>query len=90
MDAMPDIPYLIIHGGKDKLVSKRHHSDKMVAAMRKRKMNVEYVEVTDMGHCAPLPLKVIQQDVEFVVATMNGRRRTSQSKLSPRNATKPD
>jgi dipeptidyl aminopeptidase/acylaminoacyl peptidase len=68
--AMPDVPYLIIHGGKDQAVSKRHHSDKMVAALRRRKMNVEYIEVTDMGHCAPLPLKVLQRDVEFVAAMM--------------------
>ena len=72
--AMPDIPHRIIHGGNDKCVSKQHHSDKMVAAMRKRKMNVEYVEVADMGHCGPLPLKVIQHNVEFVAAVMNRGR----------------
>ena len=66
MDAMPDIPYLIIHGGKDKLVSKRHHSDKMVAAMRKRKMNVEYVEVPGMGHGGPMPLAVLEKQIRFV------------------------
>lgn len=72
--AMPDIPYRIIHGDRDKAVSKRHHSDKMVAAMHKRKLNVEYVEVPGMGHCAPLPLKVMQHDVEFVAAAMGVRR----------------
>ena len=75
--AMPDIPYRILHGGKDKAVSKRHHSDKMVAAMRKRKMNVEYIEVANMGHCGPLPLKVMQDNVEFVATAMNRGRLTS-------------
>ena len=72
--AMPDIPYRIIHGGKDGAVAKRFHSDKLVAAMRKRKMTVEYVEVADMGHCAPLPVKVMQQNIEFVTAVMKQRR----------------
>ena len=72
--AMPDIPYRIIHGGKDKAVSKPHHSDKMVAAMRKRKLDIDYVEVAEMGHCGPLPLEVMQQDVAFVAAAMKTRR----------------
>ena len=73
--AMPDIPYRIIHGGKDTAVSKPHHSDKMVAAMRGRKLNVEYVEVPEMGHCGPLPMDVIQQDVAFVAAAIPRPRR---------------
>ena len=71
--AMPDIPYLIIHGGKDKAVSKSHHSDKMVAAMRRRKLRVEYIEVRSMGHCGPLPLKVMQRNVAFVAAALGSR-----------------
>ncbi len=73
--AMPDIPYLIIHGGKDKAVSKRHHSDKLVAAMRKRNMHVTYVEIAAMGHCGPLPLHVMQQSAAFVTAMMHRRPR---------------
>ena len=73
VSAMPDIPYLIIHGGQDRAVSKKAHSDKMVAAMRKRKMRVEYIEVPAMGHCGPLPLRAVQRDVEFVVEAMRGR-----------------
>ena len=72
--AMPDVPYLIIHGGKDPAVSKRHHSDKMVAAMRKRKLKVEYVEVAGMGHCWPLPLEVLLREVEFVADAMRTTR----------------
>ena len=70
--AMPDIPYLIIHGAKDKAVSKRHHSDKMVAAMRKQKLKVEYIDAGGHGH--PLPLKALQRMVEFVAARMNGQK----------------
>lgn len=78
---MPDIPYRIIHGGKDMAVSKRHHSDKMVAAMLKRRMDVEYVEVADMGHCGPLPLKVIQHNIEFVAGCSVRLRKTSKSMM---------
>ena len=72
--AMPDIPYRIIAGAKDKAVSKKHHSDKMVAAMRKRKLNVEYVEVAEMGHGEPLPLAVLQGNIEFVLAAMKRKQ----------------
>jgi dipeptidyl aminopeptidase/acylaminoacyl peptidase len=68
--AMPDIPYLIIHGGKDQAVAKKQHSDKMVAALRKRRLKVEYIEVAGMGHCWPMPLKVLQRQVQFVAAAM--------------------
>jgi len=71
---MPDIPYRIIHGGNDKAVSKRQHSDKRVAALRKRNRKIDYIEVADMGHCGPLPLKVMQENVDFVAKAMTGRR----------------
>jgi hypothetical protein len=44
----------------------------MVAAMRKRKMQVEYMDAGGHGH--PLPLKAIQRMVEFVAAQMNEGR----------------
>lgn len=47
---LPDIPYLLLHGDQDEMVSKTAHSDPMVAAMRARGLNVEYVEVPGMGH----------------------------------------
>jgi dipeptidyl aminopeptidase/acylaminoacyl peptidase len=62
---MPKIPYLIVHGDKDTAVSKEHHSDPMVAAMRRRKLKVEYVEVPGMGHGAPMPMPVTQKCVRF-------------------------
>jgi len=40
---------LIIHEGKDKSVAKQHHSDKMAAAMRKRKQQVESIELPERG-----------------------------------------
>jgi dipeptidyl aminopeptidase/acylaminoacyl peptidase len=66
VDRMPDVPYLIIHGDQDKAVAKARHSDRLVAAMRKRKMKVEYVEVSGMGHGGPIPLEVVERRVQFV------------------------
>ncbi len=63
---MPDIPYLIVHGMQDPAVSKTHHSDPMVAAMRARGLNVTYREVAVMKHCGPLPLDLLEEMIEFV------------------------
>lgn len=71
--AMPDIPYRIIHGDKDPAVAKPNHSDKMVAAMRQRNLDVDYVEVAGMGHCGPLPLDVLEGNVAFLTEIMNRR-----------------
>ena len=71
--ALPDIPYLIVHGGKDPAVNKQHHSDQMVAAMRARQLNVEYIEVPAMGHCGPLPLRVVQRTIDFVTGALGPR-----------------
>jgi dipeptidyl aminopeptidase/acylaminoacyl peptidase len=71
--AMPDIPYLIIHGLKDPAVSKANHSDPMVAALRARGLRVEYHEVPDMRHCGPMPLKTLQREVEFVAGSLAGK-----------------
>ena len=68
--SMPDIPYLIVHGDKDKLVSKERHSDRMVAALRRRKCNVEYLEVPGMGHGSPMPIEVLQRGIDFVTAAL--------------------
>jgi len=73
--AMPRIPYRIIHGDKDTAVSKQHHSDKMVAAMRKQRLKVDYVEVPGAGHGGPMPLKVIAESVSFVLAALGARSR---------------
>lgn len=63
---MPKIPYLFQHGDKDLAVSKKYHSDKMVAAMRARKLKVQYTQVPGMGHGNLMPLSVNVEQVEFV------------------------
>lgn len=68
--ALPDIGYLIIHGEKDKAVSKQHHSDKLVAAMRRRKLRVNYIEVPGMGHSGLLSMDMIHRGIDFVTAGM--------------------
>lgn len=68
VDFMPKIPYLIVHGDKDAAVSKVQHSDRMVAAMRRKKLKVEYVEVPGMGHGGPMPIPVTQKCVRFVTS----------------------
>jgi dipeptidyl aminopeptidase/acylaminoacyl peptidase len=67
---MPDIPYLIVHGDKDTSVAKERHSDRLVAAMRRRKMKVEYIEVPGMGHGGPVPVEVIRREVDFVASVL--------------------
>jgi len=68
--AMPDIPYLVVHGDKDTSVGKARHSDRFVAAMRRRKLNVEYIEVPGMGHGGPVPVDVIRREVDFVAGAL--------------------
>jgi dipeptidyl aminopeptidase/acylaminoacyl peptidase len=63
---LPDIPYLIIHGDKDHLVNKQAHSDKMVTAMRRRGLNVEYMEVPGMGHGECVPVDVYKKMIDFI------------------------
>ena len=65
---MPRIPYQIVAGDKDTAVSKKHHADRMVAAMRWRKLDVTYIEVPKMGHGGPMPVEVIQRNIAFVAA----------------------
>jgi dipeptidyl aminopeptidase/acylaminoacyl peptidase len=65
---MPGIPYRIVAGGRDTAVSKKHHSDRMVAAMRKRKLDVTYAEIPQMNHGGPWPIEVLQQNIDFVSA----------------------
>lgn len=63
---MPRIPYLVIHGDKDKAVNKQLHSDKMVQAMREHGLDVEYMEVPGMGHGENMPLAVMEKMIDFV------------------------
>ena len=50
---MPRIPYRLVSGDADTAVSAKHHADPMVAAMRKRKLLVEYVKVPKDGARRP-------------------------------------
>ncbi|MCC7205277.1 MAG: prolyl oligopeptidase family serine peptidase [Phycisphaeraceae bacterium] len=70
VEHMPDIPYLIFHGEADKTVSKAHHSDRFVAAMRKLGRRVRYVEVPGMGHGTMMPLEVVNERVAFVTGCL--------------------
>ena len=67
---MPNIPYLFVHGDRDKAVNKQAHSDKMVAALRARKLNVQYRELPLAGHGGPLPISATQQIADFVRQAM--------------------
>ena len=69
-DRMPDVPYMIVHGTDDVDVSMAKHSDPFVAAMRPRKMNVDYRQIKGMGHCNPLPLQVQMDMAGFVAGLM--------------------
>lgn len=63
---MPRIPYLFCHGTADDRVSKRLHSDSMVAALRRLGHTVEYLEVPGMRHGLNVPLGVMQKRLEFI------------------------
>jgi len=66
--AMPDIPYLLVHGEKDQAVGKAVHSDAMVAAMRQRQLRVEYVERPKLGHGGPLDYEAYRKIADFVIS----------------------
>jgi dipeptidyl aminopeptidase/acylaminoacyl peptidase len=68
VEAMPDIPYLLVHGEKDEAVKKKAHSDPMVAAMRKRHLRVEYVERPNLGHGGPLDYETNHKIIDFVIS----------------------
>ena len=51
LDQLPDVPYLVVAGTADTAVSKAHHSDLFVPAMRALGYDVTYVEVEGMAHC---------------------------------------
>jgi dipeptidyl aminopeptidase/acylaminoacyl peptidase len=69
---LPDIPYLLVQGGKDTAVNKQRHADVMVAAMRQRGLKVDYLEIPLMGHCSPLPAAALKRAADFVRAAMGG------------------
>ena len=67
---MPDIPYLIVHGGADTAVNKAAHSDRLVAALRARGLRVDYQEIPGMGHCGPLPEETTAVINDFMLGAL--------------------
>jgi len=70
IDQMPDIPYLVIHGAKDQAVKKSAHSDLFVAALRRRNLNVEYIECPIMNHCGPMTYDTHRRSVDFILRNL--------------------
>lgn len=68
--ALPDIPYIILHATKDPQVSREAHSEPMVAAMRARKLNVDYMECPLMIHCGPVSYESHRRTVDFILAQL--------------------
>ncbi len=58
-EKLPAARYLIVHGGRDKSVNKAAHSDKLVKQMRRRGLDVTYVEDERMGHCNPMQYETV-------------------------------
>jgi dipeptidyl aminopeptidase/acylaminoacyl peptidase len=70
VEAMPDIPYLLIHGAKDQAVKKEAHSDRMVAAMHQRHLRVEYVQRPNLAHGAPMDYETYRKIIDFVISNL--------------------
>jgi len=73
--ALPDIPYLILHSPKDPAVKKEAHSDPMVAAMRQRNLNVDYLICPLMVHCGPVTYESHRRTVDFILAQLKSPAR---------------
>jgi dipeptidyl aminopeptidase/acylaminoacyl peptidase len=73
VDAMPAIPYLVIHGDKDLAVNKEKHSDRFVAEMRKAGRDIQYLEVPGMGHGSNTPFRATRAQIDFVKGFFKGR-----------------
>lgn len=71
-EKLPAIRYLIIHGVNDKAVNKAAHSDKLVKLMRKRKLDLTYVEDARMGHCGPMSYETVMALESFTKAIVKG------------------
>ena len=64
---MPRVPYLIIHGTEDASVNKTAHSDRFVNRMREYNHNIEYIEVSGMGHTKFTDHAVYRRYQDFVL-----------------------
>lgn len=70
VEALPDIPYLILHAVSDPQVKKEIHSEPMVAAMRQRQLNVDYMECPLMVHCGPVTYESHRRTVDFILGQL--------------------
>lgn len=66
VDKLPNVPYLFIHGAKDQAVHKDQHTGKLIPLMRRRGMNVTYVESPNMEHCQPMTWQDMTTCKDFV------------------------
>ena len=69
--SLPDIPYLLLHATHDPSVKKEAHSLPMVAAMRQRGLNVDYMECPQMVHCGPITYASHRRTVDFILGNLN-------------------
>ena len=67
-DALPDCPYLFIHGFADVRVNKTAHTDRMVKMLRDLGRDVKYVEAPGMGHGVHFTYEAIAAVKEFLTS----------------------
>jgi hypothetical protein len=68
VEAMPDIPYLILYARKDPFVAKEAHAEPLVAAMRQLGRKIDSKECPLMAHCSPMTYEDHRQTVDFILA----------------------
>ncbi len=67
--SLPRIPYLFTHGARDQAVSKAHHSDLLVRALRAAgHTDLTYLEFPDMYHGHPWTYEGLRATIDFVSA----------------------
>ena len=68
---IPDIHFFIMQTSGDRSVSKAHHSDRFVKAMRKSgHRNVVYKEIEGGKHCGPIPAEIQKEKRDFLLRVL--------------------
>lgn len=68
---IPDIPFFIMQTSGDRSVSKAHHSDRFVKAMRKSGHHgVVYKEIEGGKHCGPIPAEIQKEKRDFLLRVL--------------------
>jgi pimeloyl-ACP methyl ester carboxylesterase len=65
-EKLQDCAYFIMHGILDKAVGKAAHSDKLVRLMRKKGMDITYIEDERMAHCSPVSYQTLDALEKFM------------------------